>query len=87
MEQVNFNYSFKNIPLPSKDTYRKNLIQKLLSFIKKIKWKAFFFENKNESTNEITTNFGFTPVKIPPKNDQVNQFESDLYDLVQNTEF
>ena len=87
MEKVNFNYSLKNIPLPTKDTYWKNLIHKLERFIKKIRWKAFFFENKNEFANEITTNFGFKSVTTPSKNDQFNQFESDLYDMVQNFEF
>ena len=87
MEKVNFNYLLENIPLPTKDTYRKNFIHKLERFIKKITWKAFFFENKKECTNEITTNFGFKSVKTPPKNGQLNQFESDLYDMVQYIEF
>ena len=63
------------------------MIHKLETFIKRIRWKAFFFENENEYTSEITTNFGFKSVKTPPKNDQLNQFESDLYDMVQNIEF
>ena len=62
----------------------ENLISKLESFIKRIRWKAFFFENKNEYTSVITTNFGFKSVKTPRKNDHLNQFESDLYDMVQN---
>ena len=49
----------KNIPLPTKDAYLKSLIHKLESFIKRIRWKAFFFENKNKGTNEITTNFNY----------------------------
>ena len=87
MEQVNFNYSLKNIPLPNKDTYWKNLIHKLETFIKRIRRKAFFFENKNECTSEITTNFGFKSVKAPPKNNQLNQFESDFYGIVRNIKF
>ena len=77
----------KNIPLPSKGAYRKNLIHKLESFIKRIRWRSFFFEKKNESQNEVTTNFGLNSVKTPPKNDQLNQFRSDLYNMVQNIEF
>ena len=84
---IYFNYSLKNMPLPTKDTHRKNLIHKLESFIKRIRWKVFCFENKSKSTNEITSSFGFKSVKTPPKNDQLNQFESDLYDKVQNIEF
>ena len=88
MDKVNFNYSLKkNIPLPNKDTYRKNLIQKVESFIKRIRWKAFFFERQCKVNDEITTNFGFTSVNTPPKNENLNQFESDLYDMVKNIEF
>ena len=35
----------------------------------------------------ITTNFGFKSVKTPPKNEQLSQFESDFYDMVQNIKF
>ena len=83
MDKINSDYSLKNIPLPGKDTYRENLIQKVDSFIKTIRWKAFFFERQCVDNDEITTNFGFKSVKTPPKNDNLNQFESDLYDMVQ----
>ena len=88
MERVKFKYSMKNIPIPSKNAYSKNLIFKLESFIKRIRWKAYFFENSNE-INETTTatNFGFKSVKTPPKNEHLNAFENDLYDLVRNIEF
>ena len=84
MDKVNFNYSLKNIPSPSKDTYRKNLIQKVESLIKRIRWKAFFFERQCEDSNQITTNFGFKSVKTPSKSENFNQFESDLHDMVKN---
>ena len=35
----------------------------------------------------VTTNFGFKSVKTPPKNEQLSQFESDFYDMVQNIKF
>ena len=87
MEKISFNYSLKNIPLPNKDAYRKNLIHKVESFIKRIRWKAFFFENKYENVNEPQDNFGFKSVKTQPKNENLNPFESDLYDLVKKIEF
>ena len=88
MERVKFNYSMKNIPIPSKNAYLKNLIFKLESLIKRIRWKAYFFENSNE-INETTTatNFGFKSVESPPKYEYLNAFENDLYDLLRNIEF
>ena len=72
MDKVNSNYSLKNIPSPSNDTYRKNLIQKEESFIKRIRWKAFFFERQCKDNDEITTNFEFRSVETPPKNENLN---------------
>ena len=48
---------------------KRILKDSIKNFIKRIRWKAFFFEN--ESTNQMT-NFGFKSVKTPPNNDQLN---------------
>ena len=57
------------------------------SFIKKVRWKAFLFEEQCRDNDEITANFGFKLVKTPLKNDNLTQFEGDLSDMVQNIEF
>ena len=77
----------KNIPLPSNDSYRKNLIFKLESFIKSVRQKAFFFDKNSESNKQLNDNFGFESVKTPPKNEHLNAFENDMYDMVRNIEF
>ena len=56
------------------------MIHKLEIYIKRIRWKTFFFQKKNDFTNEITANCG----KTQPKYDQLNHFESHLYEMVQN---
>ena len=86
MEKVNFIYSMKNIPLSTKDSYRKNLIFKLESFIKRTRWKAFFFDKDSGSNKELNVNFAFKSVKTPPKNEHLNAFENDLYDTVRKIE-
>ena len=88
MEKVNFNYSMKNIPIPSKNAYLKVLIFKLESFIKRRRWKAYFFEKPNEIDDATTVNnFGFKSILTPPKNEHLNAFEEDIYKLVRNSEF
>ena len=94
MEQTRFNYSMKNIPIPSRNTYIKKLIEKTESFIKRIRWKAFFFEqnkDKNktnrDSDNEDSNNFRFKSRKCPPQNEELNNFEADVYDMIKNIEF
>lgn len=59
MENINFNYSLKNTPAPSRSSYQLKLINKIESVIKREKWKAFFFlkdTNSNETAREA---FGF----------------------------
>ena len=77
----------KNIPLPTKDSYRKNLIFKLESFIKKIRWKVCFLDKNSESNEQLNNNFGFKSFITPPKNEHLKAFENDLYDTVRNIEF
>ena len=67
MGRVNFNYSLKNIPLPNKDTCRKNLIQKVESFIKRIRWKAFFFERQCKHNDQATLILDLNQLKSHPK--------------------
>ena len=55
--------------------------------IKRIKWKAFFYEKSENTSETIVDNFGFTSVRTPLKNEHLNAFESNLYDMVHNIEF
>ena len=82
MERVNFSYSLKNIPIPSKNEYLKNMIFKLESFIKALRWKVIFFKKSEIPSEAIVNNFGFKSVRTPPKNEHLNAFETDLYDMV-----
>ena len=63
------------------------MIFKLESFIKKIRWKAFFYEKSENTPESVVDSFGFKSVRTPPKNEHLNAFESDLYDMVRNIEF
>ena len=96
MEQTRFKYSMKNIPIPSRSSYQyiKKLIKKTESIIKRIRWKAFFFEqnkvknktnhdNDNDDSNSAAdNNFGFKSRKCPPQNEELNNFEADVYDMI-----
>ena len=85
MEQVNFNQSLKNIPVPDKRTYREDLIGAIEKVIKNMRWKAlaFFkpFANKNKET------FGLKSTNSPKTIDQMKAFEDDLVKMAQNIEF
>ena len=75
------------MPLPSKNVYLKNMMVKLESFIKRIRWKAFSYEKSDNTPETIVDNFGFKLVRTPPKNEHINAFETELNDMVRNIEF
>ena len=80
MEQTRFKYSMKNIPIPSRNSYLKKLIEKTESIIKPTRWKAFFFENSECNEDDSNTN-------SPPQNEDLNKFEADVYNMIKNIEF
>ena len=88
MEQFKLNYSEKNIPVASKSNYIKRLIVQTENFLKRLRWKVFFFERTAEevSDNPID-NFGFKSQKTPPKSQHLNGFEEDIFNLIGNVEF
>ena len=55
MERIKFDCSLKNIPIPSKSSYQLQLIDKIKSVIKRMRWKAQIFltntYNVNNSVN------------------------------------
>ena len=65
------------------------LTEKTENFIRRLRWKAYYFckdnsQPVNESTNRY---FGFKTPTTPPPNEHLNAFKNDLYDLIQKVEF
>ncbi len=69
----------------------KRLIGQIENFIKRIRWKAYFFEKdiveNGENEQGADENYGFKSNKTPPQNDGLNSFENDLYELVRGLEY
>ena len=85
MEARNSGYSMKNIPIPPKQQYLKSMMEKVESFIKRLKWEAYFFDKKEHSVNNM--NFGFKSNFTPLQHELLSPFESDLYNIVQSISF
>ena len=86
MEKFVFAHSQKNIPIPSKKSYLKTLIAKTEDLIQRLRWKTFFFLNPNENSNKKNT-YGFKTQKTAPQIPELNNFEKDLADLINNIKF
>ena len=85
MERFNINYSKKNNPIPTEKEYKIQLIAKVESFTKRIRWKALEFLGKLGSNEKES--FGFKSHKCTPSVDQLAEFESGLLKMVHNIEF
>ena len=81
MEKINFNYSLKNIPTPTKTSYQLMLMEKIESVIKRMRWKAHFYLKKDTS-NIVYTNYGFKTRNYPPQCKELQNFEKDLLDTI-----
>ena len=63
------NYSDKNIPIPTEQNYKIQLISKTEKFTKRISWKALQFLGKLESKDKLT--HGFKTRYCPPVIDEL----------------
>ena len=94
MEQVNFGYSFKDIPLPDDKTYLQILIESWEKSDKQMRWRIFKVLHPEAFKNNGKNNFGFrTSAKAPkPKLDCPSykpfmEFTKGMLDLIQNVKF
>ena len=76
MERFDIDYSKKNIPLPTKREYKIQLITKVESIIKRMRWRSLEFFNKL-SSNGIET-YGFPSNKCPSTVNELSAFKSGL---------
>ena len=62
-------------------------LDKVESFITRLRWKAYFFEKPDQRNSNNSTNFGVKPNVIPPQNEKITPYENGLYDTVRSIEF
>jgi hypothetical protein len=86
MDQVNFNYSTKNISLPSQKDFKIELIKSVEKFIKNIKWRAHHYLNPSNNYQRKET-FGFRTTSPPPLVAELDELQDMLFDLVVGIKF
>ena len=77
MERFDINYSKKTIAIPSEKEYITQLISKVESVTKRVRWKALQFLGKLELSGKQT--FGFKSTKCPPVTSNLGLFEINSY--------
>jgi hypothetical protein len=86
MERVSFNYSTKNIPLPSQSEYNRKLIEKTELLCRRMRWRAYFFLNPPTSESQKGT-YGFKSRKTPSQIPEMINFENRLLYMNQKVKF
>ena len=87
MEKFNLKYSIKNITIPSERSYIMQFIEKVETFIKRIRWKAIYYDNKNKNDNNFQETYGIKSRNSPPQVKELSAFEDDLFHLVKIIKF
>ena len=86
MEKINLHYSTKNIPIASERRYKLKLIEKIEAVIKRMRWKAIFFEiDENDET--IPETYGFKTKHTPSQVKEMIEFEKELIDIIRHLKF
>ena len=84
MERLHFDYSLNCIPRCKPDDYLKALLNRTQHFLRRLRWRCYFFLLDNSEDNQQPTkeNFGFpsnAPLPVVP---ELAAFEDDVYKLV-----
>ena len=87
LQVKDFEYSTKNIPLASKSTFLQKLIEKTESLIQRMRWKAFFFLNNQDTDDTTKETYGFKSKRSPPHVNELNEFEDCMQNMIQRIEF
>ena len=82
MERIKFDYSLKNIPIPSRNSHKLQLIEKIGDFKKSFGKRIFFLTNTydtNDNMNRET--YGFKSKHHPGVIKELETFEKELFDI------
>ena len=84
MEKLDIDYSLKNIPIPSNESYLIKLIEKIESVVKRMRWRAHFFLQEKHESDIRREDFGFKSKITPPQCEHMEAFEKELLNIIPN---
>ena len=94
MEQIQLEYSLKDIPVPEDKVYLEKVIASWGKTDKKMKWKVHRINNPTRTAREPKNTFGFPTVEAPPtlKPDlpttkALKEFQVGMVNLIKGIEF
>ena len=86
MEKKTYNYSTKNIPIPSERNYKLQLVEKIEIIIKRMRWKAITY-NAGRKENKKIEKYGLKTLHSPKQVTELSAFEKELIAAVKDIKF
>ena len=86
MEKKSYNYSTKNIPIPSKWNYKLQLVEKIKVFIKRMRWKAIMYDAGCKQNRKLEK-YGLKTLRSPKQVKKLSAFEKELMAVVKDITF
>jgi len=87
MEKTNLHYSTKNIPIASNREYTMKLIEKIEAVIRRMRWKAIFFEPDDKQEDKKIETYGLKTTSTPQQVPELIDFEKELISIVRKLKF
>ena len=88
MDKYTPEYSLKNIPFPSYHVFQLALTEKIVDFVKRLRWKAFFYLDSCKNTDDVKKDvYNLKSQNTPPNNRLLDSFETDLFKLIKMVKF
>ena len=86
IKKLQFDYSYKNIPIPTERNYILQLMEKIELVITRMRWKAHFYNEKKDvkenKTQMIPETYSLKSLNCPPQVKELTRFESYLLDMI-----
>ena len=87
MEKKAYNYSTKNIPIPSERNYKLQLVEKIEIFIKRMRWKAIRYNAGCKQNRKLEKKYGLKTLHSPKQVKERSAFEKELIAVVKDIKF
>ena len=86
MDHYKFDYSMKNVPIPSDKAFRIEFLNSIDKLSIRMKWRAFHFLNPNPNKTSKET-FNFNTTNPPPPIKELKAFLDGLSEIAKNLKF
>ena len=88
MEKFTPEYFLKNILFLTMNFFTLSLTDRIVEFIKRLRWKTYFFLNLSDLPSyQGKEVFNLKTQKTPPSNKLLDPFENDLFQLIWKIKF